>query len=294
MKTIYILIIGLFSAITALSQEICQLEVENCKLAENIFRTQTINENFNGNSYVCNLSIMSDERFYALCDRFEYNPNFENAKRNNPNMSIYVMYAKNSKGETNVFCVDLDCKTTLAQGSFKNFKWWTPVDYKGKQATHFKCSNDIIASMKSYLSMHSDKSLEGTREYQRMIEEVFQCSIGDLNKNQELSGKQTSVENRISQVEKSFAYKAKYVEGVLLINKNLSNDVRQQFENYLNDAKKYSNDAKTKGIEAEKEMKKSEAEKCDKCREKIIASTKELEKTESEMAAKLKDLKKYL
>jgi len=111
MKTIYFLIIGLISNVTAFSQENCpaiKMAEDNKELAKGIFRTKTESERINGNTYVSNLSAMSDEKFNALCERFEYNPNFEQAKKNNPNLSSYVMYAKNFTGETNIYTAILD------------------------------------------------------------------------------------------------------------------------------------------------------------------------------------------
>lgn len=111
MKAISFLIVGLISAITVFAQQPCKgdiIEKENIELAKNIFKTEIVNEKVNGNSYVGKLSTMSDEKFNALCERFEYNPNFEKAKKINPNLSSYVMYAENITGSTNLFCVVLN------------------------------------------------------------------------------------------------------------------------------------------------------------------------------------------
>ena len=117
MKAIYLLIIGLFSTISVFGQQDCQtceeIEQENIKLAKNIFRTETEESKVNGDSYVSKLSAMSDERFNALCERLDYNPYFEQAKKNNPDLSSYVMYAKNLTGGTNLFCAMLDYKKEI-------------------------------------------------------------------------------------------------------------------------------------------------------------------------------------
>lgn len=77
------------------------------KLAEDIFKNQTISERITDNSYSCQLPDMSDKKFSTLCDLFEYNFNFKEAKRKNPNMLNYIMYAKNLNGELNIFCIDV-------------------------------------------------------------------------------------------------------------------------------------------------------------------------------------------
>lgn len=120
MKTIYLLIIGLISSVTMFAQGTtikCErarkIEEKNIKLAKDIFRKESIDERINGNIYVCGLSTMSDEKFNALCDRFEYNSNYEKLKRNNPNLSSFVTYAKDLAGGTNIFVVNLNYKTAF-------------------------------------------------------------------------------------------------------------------------------------------------------------------------------------
>jgi hypothetical protein len=98
------------------AQEQCksiEIEKENIELAKNIFSTETKDKKINGDSYVSKLSAMSDDKFNALCDRFEYNPYFEQAKKNNPDLSSYVMYAENLTGVTNLFCAMLDYKKEI-------------------------------------------------------------------------------------------------------------------------------------------------------------------------------------
>jgi len=70
----------------------------------NIFKTQTINETITDNSYTCQLAQMSDEKFNGMCELFEHNPRFVEAKQKNPNISNYTMYAENEEGDYNLFC----------------------------------------------------------------------------------------------------------------------------------------------------------------------------------------------
>lgn len=76
-------------------------------IAIDIFKTQTKSEQVTNNSYTCQLSKMSDEKFKVMCELFEHNPNFKAAKQKKSNMSNYLMYAENFNGGMNFFSHNL-------------------------------------------------------------------------------------------------------------------------------------------------------------------------------------------
>jgi len=104
------LITGLISTVTLLGQGECPPEIvkKQNELAKKKYMDKTKYEEIIGNSFVCELSTIPDATFDALCERFEYNPYFERAKKANPNLSSYVMYAENFTGSANLFCVVLN------------------------------------------------------------------------------------------------------------------------------------------------------------------------------------------
>jgi len=294
------LITGLISTITLLGQGECPPEIvkKQNELAKKKYMDKTKYEEIIGNSFVCELSTIPDATFGALCDRIDCNPNYEMEKNRSPNLSGYVMYAKNPTGETNVFCADLDRKTGLVtnsyRGKLKGFDW-TQREYKGKQEVHLKNTDDAFML---YLKMATTaEDMEGMAYFIKKSAEAMpygniKFDISGADKLVEQMRKQIPIEDRIAGVVHNFSQKVKDVEEILKKNKDIDDGTQKKLESFLKIANLYKQESSNKSIEIQKEMEKKD-EQCEKCREEQKKETERMEAVNSSMDKVLEELKKF-